>query len=94
METQNTDSFEVMDNDVRYYVYQHIAEHGHAPAAGKIAKDLDLTPGKATQSLKRLHEAHVLVLAPGSPNIWMAHPFSALPTDHVTEVGGKKFWGN
>jgi hypothetical protein len=35
-----------------------------------------------------------LVLAPGTPYIWMAQPLSAIPTPFRVEIGGRHFFGN
>ncbi|MQB01677.1 MAG: hypothetical protein GEU78_15540 [Actinobacteria bacterium] len=45
-------------------------------------------------SLRRLAEGHVLVLAPGTPYIWMANPLSALPTPFVAVTGRRSWFGN
>jgi hypothetical protein len=36
----------------------------------------------------------VLVLAPGTPYIWMAQPLSAIATPFRVETGGRHFFGN
>jgi hypothetical protein len=47
-----------------------------------------------TSALKRLAEMHALVLAPATANIWMAHPFSAVPTAYPVVVAGRTYWAN
>lgn len=42
----------------------------------------------------RLAEGHFLVLAPGTPYVWMANPLSAIPTPFPVEVGGRTWFGN
>src|SRR5262249_45916688 len=39
-------------------------------------------------------EADALVLLPGSPYIWMAEPFSAVPTPFLVRSGPRQWWGN
>src|SRR5207248_2967833 len=39
-------------------------------------------------------ESHVLVLAPGTPYVWMANPFSAIPTPFRVEANGRRYFGN
>jgi hypothetical protein len=36
----------------------------------------------------------VIVLAPGTDEIWMAAPFSALATPFRVHVGERAYWGN
>lgn len=82
------------DNHVRLATYRSFVDLGRAPLAAEIAKMLSATPVEVEAALRRLHEAHVLVLAPGSPYIWMANPMSALPTPYSVTAGAKTFWGN
>lgn len=86
-----TDSF---DTEVRVALLDFFIEHGRAPVAAEIAWRLDSSAPAVEESFRRLHEAHVLVLAPGSPYIWMANPMSALPTPYRVECRGKTFWAN
>jgi hypothetical protein len=37
---------------------------------------------------------HYIALAPDSYSIWMAHPFSGVPTNSVVAIGSKKYYGN
>jgi hypothetical protein len=53
-----------------------------------------LTPAQVEQALYRLQTADALVLIPGSPYIWMAEPFSAVPTSFLVRSGGRQWWGN
>jgi len=82
------------DLDVRYYIYQTIAEHVNPPAVSDIAGHLGLSKAEVQQSLDRLAEAHQVALAPDTHNVWMAHPFSGVKTDFTAKVGHKEYWGN
>ena len=87
----DTDRF---DQDVRFQIYDFIVEHGRPPVAAEIAPQLDTTPFNVEVALRRLHDAHILVLAPGTPYVWMANPFSAVPTPYQAHVGERIFFGN
>ena len=89
-----TDHSASLDNDVRMEVYRSFAEHGHPPIAADIGRALGQPLIEVESSLARLASAHVLVLAPGTPYIWMANPFSALPTPFRARVGEGAWWGN
>ena len=82
------------DNDVRVALYRYLVEHGGPPVAADIAADLGVRPAEIERSFRRLHDAHVIVLAPGTPYVWMANPFSGLPTPYRAQVGGSTFFGN
>ncbi len=82
------------DNDVRLAVYDFFVAHGRPPVAAEIARDLDARPHDVEDAYRRLADGHALVLAPGTPYIWMAHPFSALPTPFAVTARGREWWGN
>jgi len=82
------------DNDVRLALYRFFMDYGRPPVAAEICDDLDARPLDVEESLQRLHDAHVLVLAPGTPYVWMANPLSALPTPYRVNVGQKALWAN
>jgi hypothetical protein len=83
-----------IDLDVRYYIYATFAQTSHPPTSQEIANHFKRSNAEIEASLERLASAHHIALAPGSYSIWMAHPFSGLPTNFIAEVGGKEFWGN
>ncbi|MGH2753661.1 MAG: organomercurial lyase [Actinomycetota bacterium] len=87
-------SASTLDNDVRVAVYRFFVDEGRAPVAAEIAAAVSRPPAEVEAAYRRLHDAHILVLAPGSPYIWMANPFSALPTPFTVRCDGKTFWGN
>ena len=83
-----------VDKDVRHYIYDTFCKTGRAPTTTMIAKQFGITIALAEHSLERLADAHHIALAPGSSTIWMAHPFSGLPTNYVTRINGKEYSGN
>lgn len=82
------------DNEVRLAVYRSFVDLGRAPIAAEISEVVTLSPLEVEESFKRLHDAHVLVLAPGTPYIWMANPFSALPTPFSVRARDNTYWAN
>jgi hypothetical protein len=85
---------EQLDRDVRIAVYRGFVEDGYPPTAASIGRGLGVATAEVERSLHRLADAHVLVLAPGTPYVWMANPFSALPTPFSVRVGDRRWWGN
>ena len=85
---------EDFDNEVRFALYKSFLATGRAPVAAEIAESLEARVGEVEDALRRLHDAHVIVLAPGTPYVWMANPLSALPTPYEVEIGDRVFWGN
>jgi hypothetical protein len=81
--------------EIRLWIYRHFAATGRAPSPVEIARAFALTPDQAGRALSRLQrEADALVLIPGSPYIWMAEPFSAVPTSFEVRSEGTQWWGN
>ncbi len=89
--TVDKDSF---DKDVRYFIYSHFGKTGLPPATQAMAAHFDTDTEVIEESLTRLTNAHQIALAPGSYDVWMAHPYSAIPTDFVTRLKDKKYHGN
>ncbi len=74
------------DLELRNLVYERFVELGRAPTAAEL--------GTTEAALTRLHEAHMLVLEPGTAEIRMVNPFSAVPTPHRVEAGGRSWFAN
>jgi hypothetical protein len=85
---------EAVDNEVRVQVYRFFVDHGRPPVAAEVAEVLGTEQAAVEDSLRRLADAHVLVLAPGTPYIWMANPLSAIPTPFSVEAAGRTWFGN
>ena len=84
---------DVFDLDVRRHVYFSIVASGRAPNAEEAADALGCDRPAVEASFRRLHDAHALVLFPGSTEIWMANPFCFAPTPHSVEAGGRAWTG-
>ncbi len=82
------------DRQVRWRIYEHFAATGRAPDTTDLAGRTGLTAPLVEASLRRLADAHAIVLAPGSTSIWMAHPFSAVPTAYPVVAAERTYWGN
>ena len=79
---------------VRTFIYQHFAATAHAPGLADLQQHFGLEQEEAVDLLLALHEIHALFLDPGTTNIRIANPFSAVPTPFVAEVNGKRYWAN
>jgi len=83
-----------LDNDVRVFVYRFMVDNQRPPMPIEIGTALGTGSAEVEAALKRLAEAHVLVLAPGTPYIWLAAPLSGLPSPFpVTVAGGVQYYG-
>ena len=83
-----------LDREVRWHVYRAFVETGFAPTTEALATAVGTDAESIAASLQRLLENHALVLAPGTVNVWMAHPFSAVPTGYAVTLGTRTYWAN
>ena len=83
-----------VDNAVRLHVYRFFVNQGRPPVPAETAEALGMDQGAVEDSLRQLADAHVLVLAAGTPYIWMANPLSAVPTPFRVEAVGRTWFGN
>jgi len=82
------------DRQVRAVIHRTLLEQGRAPSVAALASLLEVTASQVTASLRALAAAHAIVLRPGTDELWMAHPFSAIPTDFGVRSGGRTWFAN
>jgi len=75
-----------LDWAVRARIYQSFACSGRAPALAELAAAVGATEHQIRGSLQRLFEAHEIAPSPDGDGVWMANPFSGVPTDYVVET--------
>ena len=85
---------EALDRDVRLFIFQRFVEAARPPSAAETAVALSITSADSTAAYRRLAANHVLVLEPGTDEIRMANPLSAVPTAFPVSVGGNRYFGN
>jgi hypothetical protein len=69
-----------LDRSVRMHVFGAAANTARVPTNPEVAAALGLPLATVEESLRRLAAGKVLVLAPNNVNVWMANPFSAVPS--------------
>ncbi len=81
------------DWGVRAHVYRVFAQTGRAPAVAQIAAEVGSTEHRVRTALGRLFAAHeIAVRSDGS--VWMANPFSAVPTAYPVRTPTVTCWAN
>jgi ribonuclease HI len=88
------DPFSALEREVRRFVYQHFVETGGAPDRAAIVSAVRARDLEVIGALHNLADLHALVLAPATTNIWMAHPFSAVPTAYPVLARGRTYFAN
>lgn len=79
---------------MRVAIYERFVDEGEAPGAGDVAEALSIPSEEAEAAFLRLAESRVIVLMPGTTEIWMANPLSAVPTSFRVQTPQGSFWGN
>jgi hypothetical protein len=85
---------EVSDLDIRHFIYTTFSGTARPPTTLETADHFKMPIAAVESAYDRLANNHHIALAPGSHGVWMAHPFSGLPTNYVTDVGPKRYYGN
>ncbi len=74
---------------LRNRTYAFFVDHGRAPAADELGD-----PDAVVAGWRRLHDAHALVLSPGTEEPRMLNPFSTVPTAYRVNAGGRWWYAN
>ena len=71
---------------VRLKLYELFLADGQCPTLEKVAAALYRDVSEVKAAVQQLADAHILVLQPGSGEVLMANPLSAVPTAFVVET--------
>jgi hypothetical protein len=83
-----------LDLRVKLAVYGHFAETGHRPTPQVVADRVGTDVPGVRDAYARLRAQRVLVLEEDGTSIRMAPPFSGVPTQHVVESAGIRYFGS
>lgn len=83
-----------LDRATRFAIYQHLLDTGKAPGVSDVARRIDAEPDQVGEAFDRLAAQHVVVLQPGTRDLWMAMPFSAVPTGFQVVTHRGTWWAN
>jgi len=82
------------DRALRQFIYESIARTGRPPSHEAMAEHRGVTRDEVDAALVKLEEQHAIALAPTTRNVWMAHPFSAVPTPFAALSDKTTYWAN
>jgi hypothetical protein len=82
------------DQRLRGILTRAIARLGHAPPIGELAAEIRLDIDATQAALRRLHEAHALLLHPHRCEPWAVHPFALSPGSCWVETPQRGYWAN
>ena len=78
---------------VRQAIYRTFAEGG-VPRSAALSAQLKIPLEDIKLAYQRLDEAHAIVLDQRTQEVWMALPFSAVPTPHRVTSGERAWYAN
>lgn len=89
-------SFALSEQDwqIRLYIFQYIVDRSTAPSCEETAQHFNLSPDEARLAYHRLNDHHRIFLKPGTDDVMMAHPLSAVPTPYKVYIKGRQLWAN
>lgn len=82
------------DQAVRLDVYDLLVAGEPAPTTADSARRLGATDHEVAAARRRLADLHALALRPGTTEVWMAHPFSAVATGYRVVGDERAWWAN
>lgn len=82
------------DQDLRGLLTRAIARLGHAPSPADLAREAGGTVAQVEDGLRRLHQAHALLLHPHRCEPWAVHPFALSPGSCWVETAERGYWAN
>lgn len=82
------------DIDLRARIYDEPVNGRHSPRKGELAQAMNLPIAEVDASLRRLAEAHMIVLQPQTGEVLMANPFSAVPTPFLVRSADRSWYAN
>lgn len=82
------------DMELRGELTRLIARLGYAPPNCELAASLNSTEPEVEAGLRRLHDAHALLLHPHLCVPWAVHPFALSPGSCWVETASGGWWAN
>jgi hypothetical protein len=81
-----------LDNRVRLHIYERFVADGVPPSVSGTGEALGIGREEAEAAYRRLEQDHIIVLAPGTLNIWLANPLCSTPSSFEVEAGSRSRW--
>lgn len=79
---------------VRLFIYRFFVEQARPPNTQEAAAHFMLDEQAAAAAYQRLNDHHQIFLKPGTRDVLMANPLSAVPTLYQVRVNGQTLWAN
>ena len=84
-----------LDNSsLHFAIIDTFLHRGFAPKLDELAERFGVDRLRMSKALHDLQNYHGVVLHPHDDEIWVAHPFSTVPTGFLVSRGEREWWGN
>jgi len=94
MTTTMSLSMNALARDVRLHLYEQLIATAAAPSAADAARALDVREADVEAAFRALADARLIVLHPGTLDVWMAMPFSNVQTPFTVIADGRAYYAN
>lgn len=81
-------------HSVRLLLMRQIVDAASVPSARALAAATGRELDEIQAAFRDLAQRHVVALEPGSDELRMVHPFSAVPTPWAVHLGARRWFGN
>src|SRR5262245_7281633 len=82
----------LLDFVVRDAIYTGTIANSIPPTVDEVAEASGFDKTSVMDAFRRLAEMHVVVLKPGTTQLWSAPPFSAVPTSFRAKTSNGSWW--
>jgi hypothetical protein len=87
-----THQLQEQDWRVRLSIYEAFVEQGCPPSCTESARHFGISEDEARAAYHRLHDAHALFLEPGTDDVRIANPLSAIATPYRVHIDGRALY--
>ncbi len=82
------------DWQIRHFIYEFFVDKSRPPSTAETAERFEIGEPDARAAYHRLNDAHAFFLDPGTDDIRIANPLSAVPTGYRVRVQGRDLYAN
>lgn len=81
-----------LEQRVRLAIYAAIVDAGRPPEVADVAARERLPHTDVAAAFRKLADGHIVVLKPGTLQLWSAPPFSGVPTSFRVHIGAASYY--
>ena len=82
------------NSSLHFVIIESFLKRGRAPSIQELSERFSVSSDSIRSALLGLQDYHGVVLHPHNQEIWVAHPFSTVPTGFIVRSNNREWWGN